>query len=422
MATPQVLAAPGAVVAPRAFDVARVRAEFPVLHQQVNGHPLAYLDSAASSQKPKVVVDAEHDFALSDYANVHRGVHTLSQRATKAYDEARAVVRGFINAAENEEVIFTAGTTAGINLVAQSYARPMLKQGDEIVVTEMEHHSNIVPWQLVASATGARVRFAPLDDQGDIDLAALKSLIGPQTRIVAVAHVSNVLGTVNPVREIAELAHQAGAMLVVDGAQALPHLRADVQALGADFYVASGHKIFGPNGIGFLYGRRELLDAMPPWQGGGGMIQSVTVEGTTFAPVPARFEAGTPPITQAVGLGAAVRWMQSFDWSMVEAHEGDLLRYARERIREVSGVRVIGNAKEQVSVLSFVLEGIHPHDVGTVLDLHGVAVRASHHCAQPLMRRFRIPGTVRASFAIYSTRDEVDAMVAGLKEARKVFG
>jgi cysteine desulfurase/selenocysteine lyase len=421
MTTPQVEAAPRATT-PRAFDVARVRAEFPALHQLVNDRPLAYLDSAASSQKPKAVVDAEHDFALSSYANVHRGVHTLSQRATAAYDDARALVRDFVGAGQAEEIIFTAGTTAGINLIAQSYARPLLKAGDEILVTEMEHHSNIVPWQLVASATGAKVRFAPLTEDGDIDLAAMQAMIGPRTRIVAIAHVSNVLGTVNPVAVIAGLARKVGAVVVVDGAQAVPHVAADVQALDADFYVASGHKMFGPNGIGFLYGRKALLDAMPPWQGGGGMIQSVTTEGVTFAPVPARFEAGTPPITQAVGLGAAIRWMRSFDWSAVEAHEAGLLAYARERVAAVPGARIIGRAREQVSVLSFVLEGIHPHDVGTVLDTHGVAVRASHHCAQPLMRRFKVPGTVRASFAIYNTREEVDALVAGLEAARKVFG
>jgi cysteine desulfurase/selenocysteine lyase len=420
--TSRVEAAPRAETATRAFDVARVRAEFPALHQQVNGHLLAYLDSAASSQKPKVVVDAEHDFALTSYANVHRGVHTLSQRATKAYDEARVLVQEFVGAGQAEEIIFTAGTTAGINLIAQSYARPLLKAGDEILVTEMEHHSNIVPWQLVASATGAKVRFAPLTETGDIDLPALKALVGLQTRIIALAHVSNVLGTVNPVAEIAELARKVSAAVVVDGAQAVPHIAADVQALGADFYVASGHKMFGPNGIGFLYGRKALLDAMPPWQGGGGMIQSVTTEGVTFAPVPARFEAGTPPITQAVGLGAAVRWIRSFDWKAVEAHEANLLEYARDQVAKVPGARIIGSAAHQVSVLSLVLEGLHPHDVGTVLDTHGVAVRASHHCAQPLMRRFKVPGTVRASFAIYNTRDEVDALVAGLREARKVFG
>lgn len=403
------------------FDVAAVRREFPVLHTEINGHPLAYLDSGASSQKLRVVVDAERNFALSDYANVHRGVHTLSQRATAAYDQARADVRAFVNAAAVEEIIFTAGTTAGLNLVAQSYARPLLRAGDEILVTEMEHHSNIVPWQLVASATGARVRFAPVTDAGDLDLEALAAMITPHTRVVALTHVSNVLGTVNPIRLIADLAHAAGAIVVVDGAQAVPHRQVDVQALTADFYVASGHKMFGPNGIGFLYGRHELLEAMPPWQGGGGMIMSVTAEGSSFAPPPERFEAGTPPITQAVGLSAAIRWMRSLDWPAVEAYEADLLTYAVDRVSLVPGVQVVGAPVDRVSVLSFVVEGIHPHDLGTVLDLRGVAVRSGHHCAQVLMRRFRVPATVRASFALYNTRDDVDALVAGLQEARKVF-
>jgi cysteine desulfurase/selenocysteine lyase len=422
VSTPHLDVAPRATAIPGTLDVARVRAEFPSLDQRVNDHPLAYLDNGASSQRPRAVVDAERDFALNDYANVHRGVHTLSQRATKAYDQARIEVQQFVGAGQAEEIIFTAGTTAGINLIAQSYARPQLKVGDEILVTEMEHHSNIVPWQLVASATGATLRFAPITEDGDLDLAALKAMIGPRTRIVALAHVSNVMGTVNPVRVVADLAHEIGAVVVVDGAQAVPHLVVDVRELEADFYVASGHKMFGPNGIGFLYGRKALLDAMPPWQGGGGMIQSVTVDGVTFAPVPARFEAGTPPITQAVGLGAAVRWINSFDWPEVEVYEDRLLAYARSEVAKVAGVRIIGSPKHQVGVLSFVLEGIHPHDVGTVLDLHGVAVRASHHCAQPLMRRFQVPGTVRASFALYNTRTEVDALAAGLREARKVFG
>jgi len=404
------------------LDVARVRREFPILRTLIRGRPLAYLDNGATSQRPRAVVEAESDFALLENANVHRGVHTLSQRATAAYDRAREEVRDFLHAREAAEVVFTAGTTAALNLVAQSYARPRLQAGDEILLTEMEHHSNIVPWQLVARATGAVVRVIPVTDAGELDLAAAARLIRPRTRVVALTHVSNVLGTVNPVRHIANLAHAAGAVVVVDGAQAVAHLPVDVEALGADFYAAGAHKMFGPNGIGFLYGRLALLDAMPPWQGGGGMIQSVTFEETTFAPVPARFEAGTPPIPQAVGLGAAVRWLRALDWHAVAAHEADLLAYATARVAEVPGVRLIGTAAERVGVLSFTLGGIHPHDVGTVLDLHGVAVRASHHCAQPLMRRFGVPGTVRASFALYNTRAEVDALVAGLLEARKVFG
>jgi cysteine desulfurase/selenocysteine lyase len=297
----------------------------------------------------------------------------------------------------------------------------VLRPGDEILITEMEHHSNIVPWQLIADSAGARVRAIPVTDRGELDLDAARALVSPRTRIVAVAHVSNVLGTVNPIRELADLAHGAGAPLVVDGAQAVPHLPVNVQALGCDFYVASGHKMYGPTGVGMLYGRRELLEQMPPWQGGGGMIQSVTLEGTTFAPPPARFEAGTPPIAQAIGLGAAVRYLGEFDWAAVEEHEASLLAEATERVSAIPGVRVIGTAAARVGVLSFVLEGVHPHDVGTVLDLQGVAVRASHHCAQPLMRRFGIPGTVRASFAVYNTSDEVEQLVAGVEEARKVF-
>ena len=403
------------------LDVARIRREYPVLQTKVHGHPLVYLDNGATSQKPRCVVEAEADFSLLANANVHRGVHTLSQQATDAYDGARALLAGFLNAAEPAEVIITAGTTAGLNLVAQSYGRSVLRPGDEILITEMEHHSNIVPWQLVAGSVGARIRAIPVTDRGELDLDAARAVISPRTRIVAVAHVSNVLGTINPIRELSDMAHRAGAALVVDGAQAVPHLQVDVQALGCDFYVASGHKMYGPTGVGMLYGRRELLEQMPPWQGGGGMIQSVTLEGTTYAPPPARFEAGTPPIAQAIGLGAAVRYLREFDWGAVEEHEASLLAEATERVGVIPGVRVIGTAAARVGVLSFVLEGVHPHDVGTVLDLHGVAVRASHHCAQPLMRRFGIPGTVRASFAVYNTSDEVEQLVAGVEEARKVF-
>ena len=404
------------------LDVARLRHDFPVLRARVNGRPLAYLDNGATSQRPRPVVEAEADFALLENANVHRGVHTLSQRATQRYDAVREQVRGFLNAAEAAEIVFTSGTTAALNLVAQSYARPRLGPGDEILLTGMEHHSNIVPWQLVAAATGARVTVLPVTDRGELDLAALPGLPTPRTRLVAVAHVSNVLGTVNPIRKLADRVHAAGGVLVVDGAQAVPHLPVDVQALGADFYVASAHKMYGPTGVGFLYGRLPLLEAMPPWQGGGGMIQRVTFERTTYAPVPARFEAGTPPISQVIGLGAAITWLQALDWAAVARHEADLLAEATERVAALPGARIIGTAAERVGVLSFVLEGIHPHDVGTVLDLHGVAVRASHHCAQPLMERFGVPGTVRASFAVYNTREEVDQLVDGLREARRVFG
>jgi cysteine desulfurase/selenocysteine lyase len=403
------------------FEVARIRNDFPMLCARVHDRSLVYLDNGATTQKPRAVIEAEADFSSLENANVHRGVHLLSQRATDAYDGVREDLRGFLNAAEAAEVVITSGTTGGLNLVAQSYGRGVLSPGDEILLTEMEHHSNIVPWQLVARATGAVVRVLPVTDRGELDLSGAASLVTPRTRILAVTHVSNVLGTVNPIRRLAELAHTVGAVIVVDGAQAVPHLRVDVRELDCDFYVASAHKMYGPTGVGFLYGRRRLLEAMPPWQAGGGMIQSVTFAETTFAGIPSRFEAGTPPIAQAIGLGAAVRYLRGLDWEAVEAHEADLLTYATERLGALPGIRVIGTAAEKVGVLSFMLEGIHPHDVGTVLDLHGVAVRAGHHCAQPLMQRFGIPGTVRAGFSLYNTRAEVDQLVAGLVEARKVF-
>jgi cysteine desulfurase/selenocysteine lyase len=404
------------------FDVARVRRDFPGLASVVQGRPLVYLDNAATSQKPREVVEAEADFSLHENANVHRGVHTLSMRASARYDAVRESVREFLNAGDPSEVVLTAGTTAGLNLAAQSYGRSVLRAGDEILISGMEHHSNIVPWQLVAQACGARIRVIPVTDGGELAVDSAAALITPRTRIVAVTHVSNVLGTINPVRRIADLAHAAGAVLVVDGAQAVAHLPVDVQALGADFYAAGAHKMYGPTGIGVLYGRRALLEAMPPWQGGGGMIDRVTFAETTYAPIPTRFEAGTPPIAQAIGFGAAIRYLRGFEWSQVAAHEADLLAYAVDRLAAVPGVRIIGTAPEKVSVLSFVVDGVHPHDVGTVLDLQGVAVRASHHCAQPLMDRFGLTGTVRASFGLYNTRDEVDALVTALGDLRRVFG
>jgi len=409
-------------VARDALDVGRVRRDFPFLRARINDHPVVYLDSAATAQRPRAVVDAESDFALLEYANVHRGVHTLSQRATARYDQARERVRGFVNATDASEIVFTAGTTAAINLVARSYARPVLRSGDEILLTEMEHHSNIVPWQIVAQEAGATIRVVPVTDAGELDLDQAARLIGPRTRVVAVTHVSNVLGTVNPIRSVADLAHAAGAVLLVDGAQAVPHRRVDVLALGCDFYAASAHKMYGPNGVGFLWGRRELLEAMPPWQGGGGMIEVVSFEGTSFAPPPARFEAGTPPITQAIGFAAAIEYLEALGWEAIERHEATLVAEATRRLAGIPGVRLIGTAADRVGVVSFVVEGIHPHDVGTVLDLAGVAVRASHHCAQPLMRRFGVSGTVRASFGVYNTLEELDVLVAGLHEARRVFG
>ena len=411
-------------LAPRTgrLDVQRVRSDYPVLRARINGHPLAYLDNAATSQKPRQVVEAEADFSLLANANVHRGVHTLSQRASEAFEAVREQLRRFVGAEEAGEIVFTSGTTAALNLVARSYGELVLRDGDEILLTAMEHHSNIVPWQMVARRTGARLRVVPVTDTGELDVPAAATLIGPRTRVVSLAHVSNVLGTVNPVRAIADLAHAAGAVVVVDGAQAVPHLAVDVGALGADFYAASAHKMYGPTGVGFLYGRRELLEAMPPVMGGGGMIRSVTFEETTYAPPPARFEAGTPPIAEVIGLGAAIRYLEGFAWGAIVEHESELLRAASDALACEPHVRIIGTAAERVGVISFVVDGIHPHDVGTVLDLHGVAVRASHHCAQPLMKRFGVPGTVRASFALYNTRAEVDQLVRGIREARRVFG
>jgi len=402
--------------------LSRVRRDFPFLQARINDCPVVYLDSAASAQRPRSVTDAESDFALLEYANVHRGVHTLSQHATARYDRSRRQVGEFLNAADPSEIVFTAGTTSAINLVARSYARPLLRPGDEILLTEMEHHSNIVPWQLVAQEAGATIRVIPVTDAGELHLDQVERLIGSRTRVVAVTHVSNVLGTVNPIRLIADLAHAAGALLVVDGAQAVPHLKVDVQGLGCDFYAASAHKMYGPNGIGVLWGRRELLEAMPPWQGGGGMIEVVSFEKTTYAPPPARFEAGTPPITQAVGFAAAIEYLGQLGWAAIEQHERTLVAEVTRRLESVPGVRLIGRADNRVGVVSFVLDDIHPHDVGTVLDLKGVAVRASHHCAQPLMRRFGVSGTVRASFGVYNTVEELDALIEGLYEARRVFG
>ncbi|HET8762527.1 MAG TPA: cysteine desulfurase, partial [Gemmatimonadales bacterium] len=378
----------------------------------MHGRPLVYLDSAASSQKPRAVLDAEREFYETTNANIHRGVYALSAEATRRYDVARDKLAAYLGAAHAHEVIFTRGTTESINLVAQSWARPQLKPGDEILLTEMEHHSNIVPWQLVAEQTGAIVRPAPITDSGEIDLERFASLVTDRTKIVAIAHVSNALGTINPVRRIADLAHAAGAILVVDGAQAAPHLPVDVEALGADFYACSSHKMLGPTGIGVLYGREALLDAMAPFQGGGVMIHTVSFSGSTWAPLPAKFEAGTPNIAGAVGFGAAVDYIEKIGRDRIAEHEHQLLAYATEQIVGVRGLRIIGTAPLKASVLSFVMDGIHPHDIGTVLDSEGVCVRAGHHCAQPLMKRMGVPATARASFALYNTEHDADALVA----------
>ncbi|MGN6392753.1 MAG: SufS family cysteine desulfurase [Gemmatimonadales bacterium] len=403
------------------LDIERVRQDFPILSQRVRGKPLVYLDNAATSQKPRHVIDAVSRFYALENANIHRGVHYLSERATAEYDEVRARVARFLNAPSADTIVFTRGTTEAINLVAQSWARTTLVPGDEILVTGMEHHSNLVPWQLVAAQTGAVVRAVPITDVGELDLQAFDRMLTERTRLLAAVHVSNALGTINPVRWMVARARERGIVTLVDGAQSVPHLPVDVQAIGCDFFAFSGHKVFGPTGVGALYGRAELLDRMPPWQGGGDMIESVTLEHSTWARPPARFEAGTPMIAEVMGLGAALEYVDTIGHSAIGTWEEELLGCATERIREVDGVRLVGTAREKAGVLSFVLDGVHPHDAGTVLDDDGIAVRAGHHCAQPVMRRFGIPATVRASFAFYNTRDEVDALVRGVERVRSVF-
>ena len=403
------------------WDVARVRADFPILNRQVRGGPLVYLDNAATAQKPRAVIDAISAYYESGNANVHRGVHALSQEATTAYERVRELAARFLNAESHSEIIFTAGTTAGLNLVAQSYGGSVLRPGDEILVSEMEHHSNIIPWHLVAERTGAVVRPIPVMESGGLDLAVFEQLLGPRTRIVAVTHASNVMGAINPINAIAAMAHEAGAVVVGDGAQSVPHLRVDVQAIDCDFFACSGHKLYGPTGIGLLYGKRKLLEAMPPWQGGGGMIREVHIERSSYAAAPERFEAGTPPIAEVVGLGAALDYVMAWDWEALVGYEQGLVAEASRQIGKLPGVRIMGEGADRVSVLSFMLDGIHPHDAGTVLDTLGIAVRAGHHCAQPLMRRFGVTATLRASFGAYNTIEEVEALVAGLGQAQKVL-
>ncbi|MEP7176681.1 MAG: cysteine desulfurase [Gemmatimonadales bacterium] len=404
-----------------ALDVERLREDFPILSHRVRGKKLVYLDNAATSQKPRPVIDAVTRFYSAENANIHRGVHYLSERATVAYDAVRERVARFLNAASPSEIIFTRGTTEGINLVAQSWARTALGPGDEILITEMEHHSNIVPWQLVAAQTGAVVRAVPITDAGELDLDAVDRLLTDRTRLLAVVHLSNALGTVNPVRALVERARARGVVTLVDGAQSAPHLPVDVQAIGCDFYAFSGHKVFGPTGVGVLYGRAALLERMPPWQGGGDMIETVTIERSTWAMPPARFEAGTPMIAEVIGLGAALAYVETVGRGAIGAWEEELLAYATERVGALDGIRLIGTAREKASVLSFVVEGVHPHDVGAVLDDEGIAIRAGHHCAQPVMRHFGLAATARASFAFYNTRDEVDALVRGLRRVRTLF-
>jgi cysteine desulfurase/selenocysteine lyase len=404
------------------LDVEAVRAHFPALHQESHGHPLVYLDNAATTQKPRTVIDAVRNFYERDCSNVHRGVHLLSQRATVAYEQARTAIKSHIGAADSREIVFTRSTTEGINLVAASYVRPRLEAADEVLISTMEHHSNIVPWQLLCEERGATLKVIPIDDNGDIILEEYERLLTERTKIVGVVHVSNALGTINPVREMIDLAHSRGVPVLVDGAQALPHLAVDVQELGCDFFVCSAHKAYGPTGIGALYGKREHLLEMVPYQGGGDMILSVSFEGTTFNEPPHRFEAGTPNIEGAIGFAAALEYVDDLGLDTVANHEAQLLADATDAVLAIPGVRLIGSARRKASVLSFVMEGIHPHDIGTILDSEGVAVRAGHHCAQPVMARYGVSATVRASFALYNTAQEIDALVAGLGKVREVFG
>jgi cysteine desulfurase/selenocysteine lyase len=404
------------------LDVERVRKDFPILERTINGRPLVYLDSGASSQRPLPVLRAVEEYETHTHANVHRGVHALSQAATEAFEGARERVRRFINARSSKEIIFTRGTTEGINLVAQSYARPHFKPGDEILITGLEHHANIVPWQMVCEQTGCTLKVAPIDRRGELVFDEFQKLLSPRTKLVAVAHVSNALGTVLPVKRIIDAAHAQGAVVLVDGAQAVPHSLVDVRALGCDFYVFSSHKIYGPTGIGVLYGRQELLEAMPPWQGGGDMILSVSFEKTTYNELPWKFEAGTPHISGAVGMAAAMDYIEGLGIDKIAAHEHRLLQLATTELERIPGIEIIGQAANKAAVLSFTLQGVHPHDLGTILDTEGIAVRTGHHCAQPVMTFFGIPATARASFGVYNTEKDVASLVAGLQKVREVFG
>ncbi|HXW56158.1 MAG TPA: cysteine desulfurase [Candidatus Cybelea sp.] len=404
-----------------ALDVERVRADFPILHQPVRGLPLVYLDNAATSQKPRVVIESIRHYYELDNANIHRGVHYLSERATEDYERARRAAQRFVNAAQASEIVFVRGTTEAINLVAQTYARKQVRAGDEVLITALEHHSNIVPWQILSEEKGAKLRVAPINDRGELLLDEFEALLGPKTRIVALPHVSNALGTINPLARLIEMAHRANVPVLVDGAQAAPHLPIDVQALDCDFYAFSGHKVYGPTGIGVLYGKAALLDAMPPYQGGGDMISSVTFEKTLYNKLPYKFEAGTPNVSGAVGLGTALEYVTQIGIDRIAAHENELLAYATAAFANLQHVRLIGTAREKASVISFTMNGVHPHDIGTILDREGIAVRTGHHCAQPLMHRFGIDATVRASFAMYNTKREADRLIEGIEKVRGVF-
>ncbi len=406
--------------APR-FDLDAVRGDFPVLARRVHGLPLAYLDNGASAQRPTAVIDAVDEYERRHHANVHRGVHTLSQEATELYEGARDGVVRFLNARSRQEIVFVRGTTEAINLVAQSHARPTLRPGDEVLITHLEHHANIVPWQMICEQTGARLVVAPIDRSGEVHAESVEALMGPRTRLFACAHVSNALGTVLPVERLMAAARARGIVTLLDGAQAVPHLAVDVRALDCDFYAFSGHKLFAPTGIGVLYGREALLERMPPWQGGGDMILSVSFTGTTYNSLPYKFEAGTPNISGAVGLGAALRYLERLDRAGAHAHEHDLLDHATRTLSAIHGLRIVGTAAHKASLVSFVVQGVHPHDLGTILDERGVAIRTGHHCAMPVMELFGLPATARASFALYNTREEIDRLAAGVERARKMF-
>lgn len=403
------------------WDIEKIRKDFPVLSQTVNGKPLVYLDNGASSQVPQSVIDRTSKYLAEEHSNIHRGVHYLSQHATTAYEAAREKVKRFINAKEAKECIFVRGTTEGVNLVANSYGRKFIGRGDEILVSQMEHHSNIIPWQIIAEERGARVVMIPINQRGELIIDEYENLLNERTKMVAVTHVSNSLGTVNPVKEMIATAHKFGVPVCVDAAQSVPHFPVDVQDLDADFFIFSGHKMFGPTGSGVMYGKREWLDQMPPYQTGGGMIRTVSFEGTTFAPIPDKFEAGTPAIAAGIGLGAAVDYINSIDFAAAAKYEHDLLEYATERLADIPGVKIIGTAAEKASVLSFTIDGIHPHDIGTILDQSGIAIRAGHHCAQPVMEFFDVPATARASFAFYNTREEVDKLADAVQKVIEVF-
>ena len=413
-------AKPGATAG--SLDVVRIREDFPILKQKVNGKPLVYLDNAATSQKPQVVIDTLTRYYATENSNIHRGVHSLSQQATQEYEDTRAKIRQFLNASDDREIIFVRGTTEGINLVAQSYGRQNVGEGDEVVISAMEHHSNIVPWQILCQEKGAHLRVIPMNDDGELLMDEYEGLLGPRTKLVSVVHMSNSLGTINPVRQMVEMAHGHGIPVLLDGAQSTPHMAIDVQELGCDFFVFSGHKLFGPTGIGALYGRAELLESMPPYQGGGDMIKSVTFEKTLYNALPYKFEAGTPNIAGVIGLGAAVDYVSALGLDNTSAYEGTLLEYGTERLSAISGLRLLGTAREKAGILSFVLDGVHPHDIGTILDSEGIAVRTGHHCTQPVMERFGVAATARASLAFYNTKEEIDTLVRGIDKVMEVFG